>query len=953
MARSLAADTTPVRVRFGDFELDEANASLLRGGKPLTVAPTPFNLLCALARKPGSLLTKDALLDTVWGHQFVSDSVLKTAISDLRMALGDDPRAPRLIETVPRRGYRFIATPSALPAMHMPVPAGPEALAADPRAAFFIGRTEALARLDRAWDAASGGRRGIAWVAGEPGIGKTTLIERFVARLGGAACARGQCVEHFGAGEPYLPVLDALGHLCRSDADMPGLLRAYAPTWFLQLPWLGTPEERDALRRELAGVGPDRMLREMGELLDRYTERRPLLLVTEDLHWSDRATIQLLDYVSRRPGGARLMWLASFRLAEVVARNHPLNALRHELRVHRLAEEIVLDPFSEREVAEFVAQVAAPLAGDEAFVHRLHERTDGVPLFVASIVGDMLDGPDVPASGEHAHEALDGTGVPENLAAIIDQYLSRLDDADRAVLAAGAVCGLEFRPATVAEVVGRDLAVVAELCERQARGQLWLAAPARRSGDAAAEPPYAFRHALFRQVLYERTAPAVRTQLHRKVGAALEGERARGLPVAAAELAMHFERGQELLPALRYYAEAAESSLRLLSPGECRDLCERAFVLLQQAAPGPERRNLEITLWTLRGVSALHLSGVGMEAKAAYRRAYDLLAEAPQHPSRGRLLDGLGFMLCQRAEYEEALALAERAAALWSLTEDPVLLLTSCYVQGNVHMLQGKPRLARTWIERALPALAAGAELDADLVAVPQVMLLGLLGIQLFHLGLHAQARARLQEAHARAHELASPLARVLVDWMDAMLAIRLGDVARVEALAREMDTLVEEAVFRQARPPCEWYLGWTQAHRGEPREGFRRIRAAYEANTALGMVSGGSEVLGYAAEALLLAGDPDGAAEQLAQALAIVETHGERVYLPQLLLLDAAIARARGNAADAEGLVRRSLAEARAQDAPWHERVALLALCEHGGATPAERQALGALEAQLPDLDR
>jgi Transcriptional regulatory protein, C terminal len=93
-----------VRVRFGTFELDEANASLLRDGQPATLAATPFNLLCALARQPGALLTKDALLNAVWGHQLVSESVLKTAISDLRTALGDNPREPRFIETVSRRG---------------------------------------------------------------------------------------------------------------------------------------------------------------------------------------------------------------------------------------------------------------------------------------------------------------------------------------------------------------------------------------------------------------------------------------------------------------------------------------------------------------------------------------------------------------------------------------------------------------------------------------------------------------------------------------------------------------------------------------------------------------------------------------------------------------------------------------------------------------------------------
>ena len=104
------------------------------------------------------------------------------------------------------------------------------------------------------------------------------------------------------------------------------------------------------------------MLREMGELLDRSGERPPLLLVTEDLHWSDRATIQLIDYVARRRGNARLMWLSSFRLAEVVALDHPLNPLRRELRLHGLCEEIVLDPFSETEVADYIAQGAPSLA---------------------------------------------------------------------------------------------------------------------------------------------------------------------------------------------------------------------------------------------------------------------------------------------------------------------------------------------------------------------------------------------------------------------------------------------------------------------------------------------------------------------------------------------------------------------------------------------------------------
>ena len=181
---SRSAGSHPLRVRFGEFELDEANALLLRDKSAVPLAPTPFGLLCALVRQPGSLLTKQTLLDQVWGHRFVSDSVLKTAISDLRTVLADDPRQPRYIETVARRGYRFIAVTAALPVAAPPPSSnslvGDTARTGDSSRTAFVGRTRELARLRLAWDSVSRGKRAVVWIAGEPGIGKTTLIEQFV-----------------------------------------------------------------------------------------------------------------------------------------------------------------------------------------------------------------------------------------------------------------------------------------------------------------------------------------------------------------------------------------------------------------------------------------------------------------------------------------------------------------------------------------------------------------------------------------------------------------------------------------------------------------------------------------------------------------------------------------------------------------------------------------------------
>ena len=136
----------------------------------------------------------------------------------------------------------------------------------------------------------------------------------------------------------------------------------------------------------------------------------------------------------------------------------------------------------------------------------------------------------------------------------------------------------------------------------------------------------------------------------------------------------------------------------------------------------------------------------------------------------------------------------------------------------------------------------------------------------------------------------------------------------------------------------------------GQPREGYRAIRESYDENTRLGMLSGGSEILGYAAEALVLKGDWEAAQEQLQEALQVADSLAERVYLPQLHLIGAAIAHGRGDAAAASASLRRAFAEARAQDSPWLELLALVDLCAHGEATGTDRRALAALVDRLTE---
>jgi ATP/maltotriose-dependent transcriptional regulator MalT len=268
-----------------------------------------------------------------------------------------------------------------------------------------------------------------------------------------------------------------------------------------------------------------------------------------------------------------------------------------------------------------------------------------------------------------------------------------------------------------------------------------------------------------------------------------------------------------------------------------------------------------------------------------------------------------------------------------------------------VDQLQGRWHAARQWTERGL-ALVEPVDFAPGEIFVfdPQVMLLGLLAIPLLHFGLVEQARERLQRAHTRARQLRQPMAQMAAIWYDALFEVRLGNPQRVAALADEMKVLADKFALAHGLYGSRWFRGWADSNMGQPFEGYRSIREAYEENARLGMLVGGSETRAYAAEALLLAGDWDAAYDQLEEALQFANVHRERVYLPQLFLMQAAIARARGESAAAYASARQALAEARAQEAPWLELIALMDLCESDGAQAEDRQALAALIDRLPE---
>src|SRR5262245_32108330 len=372
------------RLRFGDFCLDLTAEQLCRGDEPVRLTPKAFAVLRRLVEEgAGQLVSREELLRTGWPNTHVSEGVLKVIILEIRRALGDDPAAPRFIETVPRRGYRFVAPRTRTTAAPSPVDAS----------APLVGREGLLARLEEHLGRARDGQRRLVFLSGEAGIGKTTVLDAFLARAQGdpdLLIASGTCLEHSGTAEAYFPVLEAVGRLLREPgADrIIALLESRAPTWLVQLPWIEPRGGREALQRQLLGVTKERMLREMGEALEALTAKTPLILVLEDLHWGDGATLDLLGMLGRRQERARLLVIGTYRSVDVGS-GQTLGVLIQEL-ARRHCEDIALPSLSEADVGAYLGQRFGVEGCSPDLASAVHQRTDGNPLFMVRLADELV-----------------------------------------------------------------------------------------------------------------------------------------------------------------------------------------------------------------------------------------------------------------------------------------------------------------------------------------------------------------------------------------------------------------------------------------------------------------------------------------------------------------------------------------------------------------------------------
>jgi DNA-binding winged helix-turn-helix (wHTH) protein/predicted ATPase len=846
-------------ITFGAFRLDLTNECLWQGTRAISLRPKAFAVLKLLLAHPGQLVNKQEVLESVWPGTFVGDAVLKDNIRQLREALGDDAGSPIYIETAHRRGYRFIGKPSELTrgtnetaSEQVPVSLlAPQTTKFEFSAAptQVLGREADLDKMRGCLNRALAGERQTVFVTGEAGIGKTSVVEAFLeqaAQVPGMRATRGQCLEHHGAGEPYLPVLDAVSRLCRSSGGdhVLTLLRQHAPAWLAQMPSLVPQVERANLQSNTMGTTRERMLREMAEMIETLSSELPLLLVLEDLHWSDYSTLDLVSYLARRRDFARLMLIGTYRPVDVIVGDHPLRSVKRELQAHGLCHELPLEYLAEETVSEYLQARFPGHQFPSQLGRTIYRRTEGNPLFMINLVKYFTDKKMITEEKGAWKLRVDlaevEQEVPSNLRQLIEKQIERLTTDERLVLEAASVAGVECSSVAVAAGLGMPVEWVERHSEELARrhqflSPAWLVA----LPDGTITPRHRFIHVLYRDVPYRLMPPMRRSQIHHRIaecGVAIYGDRRSEI---AAELAMHFEESHDWPRALEYLLQAAENAVRRSAHHEAIDLSNRGLEALKFLPETAEHAKQEMTLRMILSVSLTAIKGFASpEVERINARGRELFWRHGPSPELFYMLWSLNLYHQFSGDMHSSLEICSQLMQLAEDLKDSTLIMEAHSAIGAVLVMLGRCAEALEHLEEGAALYATRAE-HPNTVFVNfdrKVMLECFAALGVFALGYPDQSAEKLASGLTRARKLGHPETLVVAGHVAAQLHQLRGETSLAYERAKEAMEFADEYGLAVWRAYGLIELGWAEAELGDAPAGIEKMQrglAEYEATGA------------------------------------------------------------------------------------------------------------------------
>lgn len=672
------------RYFFGPFCFDTGTEELWRERAIVPLTPKATGVLAYLLAHAGQLASKNDLMAAVWRDTHVGEAVLKVAVREIRRALEDDANDPTYIVTVHRRGYRFVGemqraagglAPGAEPnakrgATEADQP--PPALAHLPFGGIvpLVGREAELASLERLFTEAASGRPRVVFLRGDAGSGKTALARAFLARIGGVArTGEGACLTQRTSTEPFFSVFSAIASLAgtgspdAADRAVFDALLRHAPTWLMHLPSLMSSVDASELRSRVAGAGQARMLRELCEMLAALSASKPIVLVIEDAHFADPATLDLLEAVARDQHVGRTMFLVTYRPSTTDGGSAAVDALKDAVLVRPTCRFMPLPPLATNAVERFLAArfPGLEISGELASV--AHRRTAGNPLFLAHLSEDWTQrGWIVEEDGRHLRTVPEdrmSEGLPDTLRRMIEAKLAALGEEEQLLLEAAAVAGETCSAALLAELVGSAREDAEALAERVSRrGPFLRSVGVEALPDGTVTERYAFSHGLYRDACLGRIPEARRARLYRAVGAWLESTFSSGRAERSRHIAECYAHGRLHEKAVAHYRLAADEAASRLAYDDAALLLGQALALAEHL-PEQQRDPVRLSIAVDR---AEHLIRAG-EYLAGLSELEDVAGRARAlgaDEAEARALVPLGSIVVAW-DYERSLAHLRRA----------------------------------------------------------------------------------------------------------------------------------------------------------------------------------------------------------------------------------------------------------------------------------------------------
>lgn len=732
----------------------------------------------------------------------------------------------------------------------------------------LVGRQVELGQLLDVLDQTGAGHGGVALVSGEPGIGKTRLVEELAERAGrtGAWVAWGRAHENEEA-PPYWAWVELLGELLRrGDPEVighalgstAGVIAAILPEIKELVPGMMAPPVLDPAQARF------RLHQAVFDCLARLSRGPCLVVVLEDLHWADVASLDLTRFVAARLASARVLLVVTCRSVDGGVSKSFEDLLASLARQANL-ERVALSGLSQCEVARFIAQTVGFEPGAGA-VSAVHARTEGNPFFVRELACLL--------ASEGRFDCGPGSGdapgaVPHGVRDVVRRRLARLPERTRSILACAAVIGRDFDLAILADAAGLAEAEALEVVE-----------PARDEGlvieDAASARKLRFSHALIRDTVYRELSGIGQATLHAQVGGAIERHSAAGSRVA--ELAGHFYQAAAVVgpePGLGHLLAAAQSALAALAYDQAEDDLLRALSLIEQLPVAPERSARELDVQN-RLVSVLTMTRghSAPEVGRACARARQLCQELGEVDAVFTALSNLTGFHCTRGDLVVGAEFAGQLLIIGEQRSNLRCLTTGHFFLGLAQLYTGQLAAARdsfATLREEVQEWDLSTEVAESFAGYhPRPMALGYSALSAWVLGEEVEARAFVAEAVEVATRLDHPHTLAYAWYLAAQLEVLAGSVTvalkcseRAIAFCGQHRLTAYQSWFRTLR-------GWALSEQGRAEEGVAEMAAAVCLNRATGSQLDTPVCLGLWADGEARLGDQARALELVDEGLAL-----------------------------------------------------------------------------------